>query len=99
MEMSTIRHILSPFAFELWLTIVVAIIGFAVLLTVTSFINMKCNYKKSHVSRHISLQNSWHFVLGILCQQGKQFLYCIPTCFTVGHANKLLIELPENSNL
>jgi hypothetical protein len=70
-EMSTIRNILSPFAFELWLTIIVAVIGFAVLLAVTSFINMKCNYKRSHVSRHFSLQNSWHYVLGILCQQGK----------------------------
>jgi hypothetical protein len=90
---------LSPFAFELWLTIIVAILGFAVLLTVTSFINIKYNYKKSHVSRHFSLQNSWHYVLGILCQQGKQFLYCIPTWFTVGQANKLLIQLPKNSNL
>lgn len=69
--MSTIRHILSPFAFELWLTIIVAIIGVAVLLTVTSFINMKCNYKDSHVSHNFTLQNSWHYVLGILCQQGK----------------------------
>lgn len=91
MEISTIRHILSPFAFELWLTIIVAIIGFAVLLTVTSFINMKYSHKKSHVSLNFSLQNSWHYVLGILCQQGKKFLYCIPTEFTVGHANKLLI--------
>jgi hypothetical protein len=71
MEMSTIRHILSPFAFELWLTISLAIIVFAVLLMVTSFINMKCNYKTSHVSHHFSLRNSWYYVLGILCQQGK----------------------------
>jgi hypothetical protein len=49
----------------------VAIIGVAVLLTVTSFINMKCNYKDSHVSHNFTLQNSWHYVLGILCQQGK----------------------------
>jgi hypothetical protein len=71
MEMSTIRHILSPFVLELWITIIVAVVGFAVFLTVTSFINIKCNYKKSHVSRHFSLQDSWHYVLGILCQQGK----------------------------
>ena len=71
MEMSTIRHILSPFAFELWLTIIVAIVVFAVLLTVTSVINIKCNYKKIHVSHHFNLQDSWHYLLGILCQQGK----------------------------
>jgi hypothetical protein len=71
MEMSTFRQMLSPFAFELWLTIIVAIFGFAGLLIVTSFISMKFNHNTSHASRHFSLQNPWHYVLEILCQEGK----------------------------
>ena len=74
MEMSSIRHILSPFALELWLTVIVVIIMLTVLLMVTSYINIKYSYKRRHVMRHFSHQSSWHYVLGSFCQQGRLYI-------------------------
>ncbi|XP_021920429.1 glutamate receptor ionotropic, kainate 5-like [Zootermopsis nevadensis] len=69
MEISTVRHILSPFALKLWLAVSLVIIVFAVLLAVTAAINLKYSHEKVLALRHFSLQNSWWCVLGIFCQQ------------------------------
>jgi hypothetical protein len=75
MQISTLRHILSPFAPTLWLTVSLAIVVFIVLLVATSVIQLRHNYGKARVLRHLSFQNSWHHVIGIFCQQGEQLMH------------------------
>jgi hypothetical protein len=105
--MSTIRHVLLPFAFELWLSVLVAMAVLTVFLVTTSSVSVKCSYKMAGVTRHFSLQNTWHYVFGAFCQQGERELpqvrlSCICPYLTMTHSltsqNWVLLEKAQSLN-
>jgi hypothetical protein len=77
MEISTISHVMMPFAHELWFSVLVAMAVLTVFLVTISSVSVKCSYKTPDVIRHFSVQNTWHYVFGAFCQQGERSLKSI----------------------
>jgi hypothetical protein len=77
MEMNTIRHVLSPFALDLWLCVFVAMSVLTVFLVTISSVSVKCSCKAADAARYFNLQNTWHYVFGAFCQQGESSLKSI----------------------
>ena len=64
MEVSTFKHILSPFKLSLWFTVIIFIIVLSAFLAIIWKIHPGFEHS-------FSMFDSWFYIYGAFCQQGK----------------------------
>jgi len=69
MENSNYKNVISQFTPLLWITVVITMVILSLLLSATYYAGIHCNYHKELTS--YSIQDTWLYAIGILCQQGN----------------------------
>ena len=87
---------IAPFSSDLWLAVLCAMLVLTVALTVTFKIGLRIGIERSDGSARYSLQDSFLYVFGSICQQGlyvgslKYLHYIEPSKLLIGRVSVTL---------